>query len=147
GMTGNDWLPVGSRTVVRHQETVDELGTGVEESRVPRRAIVGNRSLQHVAEVVEVVPDFLAARKHALRSAVFHVIRVQASVGLLHGDDFANHAGRYAAKFRHVARLQGYLNRFGPLVNIGVGVIRAFLGSFTLPYQAAKIIHATVLLQ
>src|SRR5690242_13536932 len=52
GMAGKNWFLVRPRTEVGKQETVDKADSCVQQGRIACGAIIGNRALQQVPDVV-----------------------------------------------------------------------------------------------
>ncbi len=52
-MTGENWFLIGSRAEIGQQVFVDEANAGVQQRAIAGRAIVRNRALNHVADVVK----------------------------------------------------------------------------------------------
>ena len=146
GVSGNNRL-LGRWAIIRHQKIVHETDAGVEQSAVAGSAIVGDRSLQHMPNVVKFVAGGLCLREHALGLAVVHVVCVEVSTGLLNRDDLGNHFFRHGPQLGTVTRLKRESDTLSPFVNVGVGIDRSALCRRTLAHQAAEIVHAAVRFQ
>src|SRR6266403_2078967 len=82
-MSGEERLLVRSGTKTCKQVVIDKANSGVEQSAIARRPIIRNRTLYHVAEVVELVAPSLSFRHHALLCAIRNIVGIQISVGFL----------------------------------------------------------------
>jgi len=55
----------------------------IEQGRVARRAVIRDRTLQHMPEAIQFVPNFLRVLRHALRFVIVNVVRVDVTARLL----------------------------------------------------------------
>src|ERR1700752_3965498 len=90
------------------------------------------------------MPRRLGLRQHAQRLAIILIIGIQISIRFLDRNDLVDDLFGRLAKCWTISRLQDESRRLGPLINIGIRENRATLGRLALPYQTAKIIHATI---
>ena len=146
-MSGNDGLLICAGAKICQHEIFHHAGACIHERGVTGPPIVGDCTLDHVAETVHFVPDFLIVLSHPQRRAVALVVGVQISIRLLDGDDFMDHRICDPAQLRHSIGLQRPANCIDPLVNVRVREIRPNLLRRALANQAAEIIHAPVRLQ
>ena len=131
-------------SVIGNEEVVDKADSGIQQPAIPGCPIVCNRALEHVPDVVQLVPRRLGLRKHSQRLAIILVVGVQIPAGFLDGYDLVDDFLRRFPERRAVARLQYKSNRLGPLVNIGIGKYGARLRRLTLSQQTAEVVHPPV---
>ena len=117
-MPGDDGLLICAGAKIRQHEIFHHAGACIHERAVPGPPIVGDCTLDHVAEAVHFVPDFLIVLSHPQRRAVALVVGVQISIRLLDGDDFMDHRICDPAQLRQSIGLQRPANRIDPLVNV-----------------------------
>ena len=146
-MTRKNRLLIGSRTEIGQQIFVHEANSSVQQRAVAGRAIVRNRALNHVAQVVHFMPPSLDLGRHAIFRVVSHVVGVQIAVGFLHRDNFLDDLVRHRAQLRTIAGLQRKARRLCPLVNVGVRVDRSMLRSIALANKPQEIIHPAIRFQ
>src|SRR5215472_8889256 len=146
-MTGEDRLFVRPETEIRKQKAVDKTDSGVQEGAIACCAVIGNRTLKKVAEVVQLMAPSLNFRGHAILSAVTNVIGVQVSAGLLNRDNLFDDLICHGAQLGKIGGLKRETRRFGPFVDIGIGEYRPTLRSVALARQAQEIVHPAVSLE
>src|SRR2546423_14315887 len=99
-MAGKERFLVRSRTKIGEQKFIDETNSRVEQRAVARRAVIGDRALQKMSDIVEFVTPLLRSGIHALRGVLANVVGVEIAVGFLRGDDLLSLALHKATQFR-----------------------------------------------
>ena len=94
-----------------------------------------------MSDVVELVSCCLNVRQHPHRGAVLHVISIEIAFRLLCRHDVADHGISRLAQRRQVLRLQRKSNRFGPFVQVGIGIDRTPLRRLQLALDPQEILH------
>ena len=127
------------------RQVVRELDAGIEQFAVARGAVIGDRSLEHVAEAVELVAPFHRLRDQPLRGFFAHKVRVEIPAGFLDGNDLVNPFLRPLTELRLISRLQENAHRFDPLVRIGVGKNGPLALDLLALREPAEIVRVAVL--
>src|SRR6516164_10086334 len=69
-MTGEDRFFVRPRTEIRKQKAIDKTDSGVQQSAVACCAVIGNRTLKKVPDVVQLMAPSLNNIGHLLQGAI-----------------------------------------------------------------------------
>src|SRR5262249_40129729 len=105
GMTGEQRL-FRRGAEIGEKEFINEAEAGIQKRAIAGGTVVGDGSLEKMADIVEFVAPLLRFWLHALGTAFLNVVGVEVAIGLLGSDDFADVFIDHGAEPRSIGGLE-----------------------------------------